>query len=299
MKILVTGGAGFIGSHITDKYIEKGHEVLVLDNLSVGKEKWLNKDARFCKADITDQNSVREIFKEFKPDIVNHHAAHNDSMDSLEKPIEDAETNILGSINILEASRTHDVKKVIYASSGGLSYGEPQEIPTPESHKMNPSYPYGISKHSVEHYLELYNELYNLDFTVLRYASVYGPRSTGGVIKNFFEAIKEDDRPTIFGDGKQTRDFIHVFDVAEANKSAINNGKGFYNIGAQRETSILELWNLIADITEAKTSPVYKEEWLGDISKCRLKNKKAKRELGWEPKLNLEKGLLQTWKSAY
>ncbi len=294
MKILVTGGAGFIGSHIVDKYIEEGHEVLVLDNLSVGDENWVNNKADFCKADITDDKSIGKIFEDFEPDIVNHHAARNDSMDSLEKPVADAETNILGSINILEASRKNNTEKVIYASSGGLSYGEPRKIPTPETHKMNPSYPYGISKHSVEHYLELYKELYNLDFTVLRYASVYGSRATGGVIKNFLEAVERNKRPVIFGDGTQTRDFIHIDDVVSANVKSLKNGGGIYNIGTSNETSINSLWKKMKNVTGFEKSPRYEDRWLGDIDRCKLDHNKASEDLEWKPRVGLNKGLTKT-----
>ncbi len=294
MKILVTGGAGFIGSHIADKYIEEGHEVLVLDNLSVGNKNWVNKKADFHKLDITDEKSLKRIFEDFKPDIVSHHAAHNDSMNSLKKPVQDAETNTIGSINVLEASRKNNVEKIIYASSGGLSYGEPQKIPTPESHKMNPSYPYGISKHSVEHYLELYKELYNLDFTVLRYASVYGSRATGGVIKNFLEAVERDERPVIFGDGTQTRDFIHVDDVVSANIKSLDKGSGIYNIGTSNETSINSLWKKMKNVTGFEKSPRYEDRWLGDIDRCKLDHNKASEDLEWKPRVGLNKGLTKT-----
>lgn len=291
MKILVTGGAGFIGSHITDKYVEEGHEVAIIDNLSVGKKRWINEKATFYNVDIEDKERVEEVFKDFEPDVINHHAAHNDAMGSLEDPVKDAETNIVGSINVLEIARDYDIKKIIYASSGGLSYGEPQNIPTSEEHEMKPSYPYGISKHSVEHYLELYRDLYNLKFVVLRYASVYGPRATGGVIKNFLEAVEDEEQPVIFGDGTQTRDFIHVKDIASANFLALKNGSGEYNIGTCTETTINKLWNLVKDITGSKREPEYRERWLGDIDRCKLDYSKAKSELGWEPSITLEKGI--------
>lgn len=294
MKVLITGGAGFIGSHIADKYIENGHEVAVLDNLSVGNKEWINDDAAFYNVDINDKESLKDVFMKFEPDLVNHHAAHNDSMDSLESPGRDARTNIIGSINILEASREHNIEKIIYASSGGLSYGEPQEIPTSEEHEMAPSYPYGISKHSVEHYLELYNDLYSLDFVVLRYASVYGPRATGGVIKNFIESVEDDDRPLIFGDGSQTRDFIHVNDVVEANLKAVTKGTGFYNIGTCSETSINELWQLISEIAGSDKEPEYRDRWTGDIDRCKLDYSNAESELGWKPRISLEEGIKKT-----
>jgi UDP-glucose 4-epimerase len=295
VNVLVTGGAGFIGSHIADRYVEEGHQVTVIDDLSVGRRDRVPEEAEFHEIDVTDEEAVRELFDEKNFELVNHHAAHNDSMDSLENPQHDARVNIVGSINVLEAARENDVNRIIYASSGGLSYGEPQEIPTTEGHEMNPSYPYGISKHSFEHYLELYQDLYGIEFVVLRYASVYGPGATGGVIKNFLEAVKSGEKPVIFGDGSQTRDFIHVDDVVEANVLAMENGSGSYNIGTQTETSVNELWELVARITGSEKEPEHRERWLGDIDRCRLDYSRAKEELGWEPGIKLEDGIEKLW----
>lgn len=291
MKVLVTGGAGFIGSHISEKFLEKGHEVAVLDDLSVGKREWVPKEAEFFECDIRNTEELDKILTMFEPDVINHHAAHNDSMDSLDNPVNDAETNIIGSIKILEAAKKHQIQKIIYASSGGLSYGEPTEIPTSEGHKMNPSYPYGISKHTFEHYLHLYSELYGIDYVTLRYGSVYGPRATGGVIMNFLEAVENNEKPVIFGDGTQTRDFIHVNDVVSANLKALDNGKGSYNIGTCTETSINHLWQIISDLADYDKKPQYKERWLGDINRCKLDKNKAEEELNWSPNITLKEGL--------
>lgn len=291
MKILVTGGAGFIGSHISEELVDRGHDIAVIDNLSVGRKEWVPDEARFYNCDIKNRDEVSKVFEDFKPDFLNHHAAHNDAMGSLENPVKDAENNIIGSINLLELAKEHQVEKIVYASSGGLSYGEPQEIPTSENHVMKPSYPYGISKHSFEHYLELYRDLYGLDFAILRYASVYGPRATGGVIKNFLEALEENERPVIFGDGTQTRDFIHVKDIVSANLLALENGGGYYNIGTCEETSIKNLWKKIEDLTDLNKEPEFKEGWLGDIDRCKLDYSRAEDELGWKPQIDLEKGL--------
>lgn len=299
MNILLTGGAGFIGSHIAEKYIEKGHNVTVVDNLSVGKKEWVHEEADFIEADITEEDDLDEIFERKDFDIVNHHAAHNDAMSSLEKPVEDAENNIIGSIKLLEKIRENSVEKVIYASSGGLSYGEPQNLPTTEEHEMKPVYPYGISKHSFEHYLELYRELYGLEFVTLRYGSVYGPRATGGVIMNFLEAIENSEEPVIFGDGSQTRDFVHVKDVVDANLKSLEKGSGFYNIGTSRETSINELWKIVSDITSYSKEPRYEDRWLGDIDRCQLDYSKARKELNWSPERNLEKSIEKLWKQEY
>lgn len=291
MKIIVTGGAGFIGNHIARKLLEKDHEVAVLDDLSVGKKEWVPQEAKFFECDIRDREELDEIMTRFQPDIINHHAAHNDSMDSLENPVKDAKTNIIGSMKLLEVAKKHHVKKVIYASSGGLSYGEPTNIPTKEEHKMDPSYPYGISKHTFEHYLELYKELYDVNYVTLRYGSVYGPRATGGVIMNFLKALKNEEKPVIFGDGSQTRDFVHVNDVVSANLKALKNGDGSYNIGTCTETSINQLWDTISSLADYEKEPIYKERWLGDIDRCKLDKSKAEKELNWSPNIELKKGL--------
>jgi len=295
LKAVVTGGAGFIGSHVARKYIKEGINVVVIDDLSAGDVKNVPDQAKFVKLDITEKDEIKDFFREEDPDIVNHHAAHNDSMTSLENPQEDAEINVIGSINILEAARASNVEKIIYASSGGLSYGEPNQIPTTEDHEMKPSYPYGISKHSVEHYLDLYKDLHGLDFTVLRYASVYGPGANGGVIKNFLEAVSGQKKPIIFGKGEQTRDFIHVKDIARANYLAIDNGKGYYNIGTCTETTVNKLWEIVADVTSSDKKPEYKERWLGDIDRCRLDCSKAEKEMDWKPKIGLKEGIRRTW----
>lgn len=294
MNVLVTGGAGFIGSHVAEHYLQAGHDVAVIDDLSVGIRDSVPDGAAFDRIDIRDGAAVRDCIQRVDPDIINHHAAHNDAMESLEEPAVDAETNIQGSIHLLEAARQQDVSHVVYASSGGLSYGEPQELPTPEDHPMQPSYPYGISKHSVEHYLDLYQELYGLDFTVLRYASVYGPRATGGVIMNFLQAAARDEQPVIFGDGTQTRDFIHVEDIAAANLLA-HTGSGYFNIGTCTETSITELWTLVQDVAGVETEPRHEDRWLGDIDRCRLDYSAAEEQLGWAPGIELADGIRQTW----
>lgn len=287
----MTGGAGFIGSHVAESYIEEGHEVTVLDDLSVGKRENVPGDARFREVDVTDREKINEVIQGEQPELVNHHAAHNDALDSLENPQHDAKVNVVGSINIFEAALEAGTEKIIYASSGGLSYGEPKQIPTSEEHDMNPSYPYGISKHSAEHYLELYGELHGLDFTVLRYGSVYGPRATGGVVKNFLESAAKEERPVIFGDGTQTRDFIHVDDVVQANLKAVDSGQGIYNIGTGTETSVKELWRLVSRITGCGKEPEHRERWPGDIDRCRLDCSRAENQLSWSPSIGLESGI--------
>ncbi len=295
MTVLVTGGAGFIGSHVAAAYLERGADVAVVDDLSVGRRDWVPDGAAFHKVNIRDAEAVADVLADVQPTVVNHHAAHNDAMDSLERPQHDAETNVVGSINVLEAARQHGVEHVVYASSGGLSYGEPESVPTPEDHPMRPSYPYGTSKYAVEHYLALYDDLYGLPYTVLRYASVYGPRATGGVIKNFLEAVRDGERPVIFGDGSQTRDFIHVDDVVAANMAAAD-GRGCFNVGTCTETSISSLWETVADVTGSNAAPQHEDRWLGDIDRCKLDCSKAAAELGWTADIKLRDGLERTWR---
>ncbi|MGH7816477.1 MAG: NAD-dependent epimerase/dehydratase family protein, partial [Candidatus Binatia bacterium] len=221
MKILVTGGAGFIGSHVADRFVNDGHAVVVLDNLVSGDRRNLNPKARFVETDIRDSRGIEDLFAAERFDVIDHHAAQMDVRKSTEDPLYDAEVNILGSINLIMNAARHAVKKFIYISTGGAVYGEPTRLPVEEGDPINPECQYGISKHTVEHYLYLYRLLYKLNYTVLRYPNVYGPRQNprgeAGVIAIFAGKMLEGEAPTIFGDGQQLRDYIYVGDVAEAN----------------------------------------------------------------------------------
>ncbi len=226
MKVLVTGGAGFIGSHIVDKLIEEGYEVIVVDDLSSGKEKNINKKAKFYRLNIQD-SGLESVFQKEEPDYVNHHAAQIDVRRSVSYPILDAKINVLGTINLLQNCLKYKTRKVIFASSGGAIYGEQQVFPAPENHPLRPISPYGITKLVAEHYLYYYKTIYELDYMSLRYANVYGPRQDpfgeAGVIAIFIKKMLNEEQAIINGDGEQTRDFVYVEDVARANLLAMKN----------------------------------------------------------------------------
>ena len=298
MKILVTGGAGFIGSHIVDSLLAAEHEVVVVDNLATGYRRNLNPDATFYEMSILDPH-LAEVFDQEKPDIVNHHAAQNDVRKGVVDPLFDAQQNIIASIRLIELCREHSVKKIIYASTGGAAYGEPVYLPTDEEHPIRPLSPYGVSKHTVEHYLELASLNYGLNYTVLRYANVYGPRQDphgeAGVIAIFSEMMLAGNRPTFFGDGSSTRDYVFVEDVVRANLLAMGGGAGqIYNVGTSRQTSLNELFSKLKAAHGIEIAPIYAPTRLGEVEKIALGNDKIKRDLGWVPRHTLEEGLAKT-----
>lgn len=295
MKFLVTGGAGFIASHIVDRLIEEGNDVVVIDDLSSGYEVNINPKAKFYRMDICS-SEVESIFKTEKPDYVNHHAAQTSVTRSVREPQLDVRVNILGSLNLIEQSVKYNIKKFIYASTGGAIYGEPEYLPADENHPIKPLAPYGIDKHTVEHYLYMYNVQYGLKYTILRYANVYGPRQDphgeAGVVAIFSQKMLKDELPTIFGDGTATRDYVYVGDVVEANMLSIDKGdNGIYNIATCVETSVNELFNMLKNITGFQNHPVYKDKRPGEVQRIYLSNDKAKHELGWIPKTILKDGL--------
>jgi len=302
MSILVTGGAGFIGSHIVDRLIELGKDVIVIDNLSTGKKENLNKKAKFYKGDICSKKFIREIFeKEKEIEAIIHQAAQASVIKSLKNPELDAKVNIIGSINLLECCRKFNIDKFIYASSGGALYGNAKYFPTDEKHPIKPISPYGMSKYVAELYLKLYNELYNLNSISLRYSNVYGPRQDpygeGGVIAIFSDKLVRNKKPTIFGSGEQTRDFIYVSDVVEANILSLTktNLNGEFNISTGRETSVNELYKRMQKIAKKEElSAIYAEKRKGEVYRSVLDNKKAREELGWEPKVKIDEGLKLT-----
>ena len=246
MKVLVTGGAGFIGSHVVDTYIDQGFDVVVIDDLSTGRLSNLNPKAKLYKMDIRNPD-VSKVFEDERFDIVNHHAAQMDVRRSVAEPHFDADVNILGSLNLIECTIKHNVKRFIYISTGGAVYGEPEYLPCDEAHPINPICQYGVSKHTVEHYLFLYKINYGLKYTVLRYPNVYGPRQDprgeAGVVAIFLGRMSLNQQVTINGDGEQRRDYVYVSDCAWANLLAITNenGSGIYNLGSNRGTSVNEL----------------------------------------------------------
>lgn len=296
-QIVVTGGAGFIGSHIADRLISEGHRVLVVDNLSTGKRRHLPPEAEFMELDITDEG-LRDCFVRFRPEAVIHHAAQVSVNRSIHDLIEDARINIMGSLNVIEAARASGARKVIYASSAA-AYGIPDGGLISEHHAINPISYYGVSKHTPEHYLPVAAHLHGLEFTVLRYANVYGSRQDaygeGGVVSIFASKLLAGERPVIYGDGEQTRDFVHVQDIVEANLAALSRGNGsILNIGMSRSTSINELLRTMCTLAGVPFAPEYRERRQGDIVHSRLDNRAAMQELNWMPRYSLQEGLKET-----
>jgi len=295
MRILVTGGAGFIGSNIVDAYIEKGHDVVIIDNMSTGVKENINPKAKFYEMDICESN-IAEVFKENRIDIVNHHAAQIDLRKSVEDPKFDINVNIAGSVNLLENARLNGVKKFIFASTGGAIYGEHDYFPADEEHPTKPTAPYGINKNCVEKYLYYYNHVYGLDYIVLRYANVYGPRQNPhgecGVIAIFTDKILAGTQPLINGDGAQTRDYVFVKDVVNANVLAVDaKGPAIYNIATTRETDVNYIFDRINHYAGTKFEEKHGPAKLGEQMRSVLSFEKISKELGWQPETDIETGL--------
>jgi UDP-glucose 4-epimerase len=296
VRVLVTGGAGFIGSNVVDRLVREGHSVSVIDDLSTGFRENVNPAARFYEVDIRDAQAVAEVMRREKPEIVNHHAAQMDVRRSTREPVFDAEVNILGSLNLILAALEVGVRKFVYASTGGAVYGEPQYLPVDEKHPVVPISQYGISKHTVEHYLQLYSVNHGLRFTVLRYGNVYGPRQTphgeAGVVAIFTGLMMEGKRPTIFGKGDKTRDYVYVDDVVEANMLAMWKGDGgIYNIGTGVPTTDQQVFETVRDAVGADVEPIYGEERLGEVHHIHLDASLAMKELGWKPTVTFAEGV--------
>jgi len=297
MKILVTGGVGFIGSHIVDLLIEKNYEVVVLDNISTGKKEHLNSKAKFYENDIT--KDINYIFQIEKPEIVIHMAAQVMLRDSLENPIFDAKTNILGTINVLEACRKNNVKKIIYTSTGGARVGEPRVLPVDENHPINPCSPYGISKHTAEHYVWMYQKLYDLDYLIFCFGNVYGPRDDPEckrVTSIFSDLMLKGISPTIFGDGTQTRDFIYVSDLAKfiVNSMDKKPEHKLFHLANGKKVSVNEIFNTLKKFIEFKKDAIYIDAIKGEVKDIVLDTSLVKKELGWKPSTSLEEGLKKT-----
>lgn len=297
-RALVTGGAGFIGSHIVDRLVKKGYGVVVVDNLSTGQKKNVNPKAKFYKVDIQSPR-VRDVFVKFKPQFVFHFAAQIDVRKSVANPIEDAKTNILGSLNILENCRMQNVKKVIFASSGGTIYGDATVIPTPETYPGNPLSPYGIAKYATEQYLSYYWNVFYLPFISLRLANIYGPRQNSkgeaGVVAIFADMMLNNRQPVIYGNGRQTRDFVFVKDVVEASMKAIQSKRvGVYNVGTAKETSVNEIFSLLKHLIRCPFKKVHSPARKGEQARSCLSYEKIQREIGWNPSYELQRGLQET-----
>lgn len=298
MKILVTGGAGFIGSNVADAFVEAGHEVVVVDNLSSGNRENVNPAAKFYEVDIRSED-LRKVVEQERPDIVDHHAAHIDVRRSVADPAYDASINVLGSINLLEACRISGVKKVIYSSTGGAEYGEPEYLPCDENHPINPLSPYGATKHTVEHYLFMYRANFGLEYTVLRYPNVYGPRQDpygeAGVIAIWTEKMLKGEDTVINGSGEQERDFVYVGDCVSANLVALDGGNGReYNLGWGVGVTINEIWRRLKEATGYQKQAIYGPAKTGETFRIYLDTKRIQSELGWKPKMPLDQGVAAT-----
>lgn len=300
MKIVVTGGAGFIGSHVVDAYIADGHQVTIIDDLSTGKKEFVNKEAKFYEADIKDKKKIEEIISGEKPDIINHHAAQISVRNSVTEPINDLEVNLIGLLNLLESAKNIGLKKFIFASSGGVVYGEADVLPTPESYTpLKPQSPYGVTKLASEYYLHFYQQNYKIPYIALRYSNVYGsrqnPHGEAGVVAIFTNKLLQNETPVINGDGLQTRDYVYVGDVVEANKKALTSEKsGSFNIGTAKETNVIEIFTILKEIIgsklEAQHGPVKPGEQRRSCLDCGL----AQKILDWEAKIDLKDGLTKT-----
>lgn len=298
MKIVVTGGAGFIGSHIVDAYIAGGHEVFVIDDFSSGSKRNLNKQATLYSMDIVAP-ALPEILAKISPDVLSHHAAQMDLRRSVADPLFDARVNILGFINLLESCKNVGVKKVIYASSGGVVYGEQEVFPATEDHVTRPLSPYGVSKLTGEYYLAYYQKAFGIPYVALRYANVYGPRqsSTGeaGVVAIFIRHLLSGTAPTINGDGRQTRDYVYVEDVVAVNLLALESSYvGCLNIGTGRETDVLTIFCLLRDKIAPGIDAIHGPAKAGEQRRSSLGASCAKRVIGWTPRTQIEVGLEKT-----
>lgn len=298
MRIVVTGGAGFIASNITDAYLERGHEVHIFDDLSTGQRQNLNPKATLHEIDIADGKSAK-LIEQLKPDVLSHHAAQMDVRRSVADPTFDARVNILGFINLLEGCKNAGVKKVIFASSGGAVYGEQEIFPAPESHPTQPASPYGVSKRTGELYLSYYHKTYNLPYISLRYANVYGPRQStkgdGGVVAIFLSLLLSGETPVINGDGKQSRDYVYVGDVVAANLAALDSRfVGPINIGTGVETDVVTIYNYLRDAVGSRLQVKHGPAKTGEQRRSCIDNRRAGEILDWRPQVALADGLQRT-----
>jgi UDP-glucose 4-epimerase len=302
VRILVTGGAGFIGSHVADGFRAAGHEVAVVDDLSTGNRANLDPAIKLYQQDIRD-DALDAVFKDFKPEIVDHHAAQANVPASVIDPVSDASINVLGGLNLLKLSAAHGVRKFIYISSGGAMYGEPDPcaLPVNESAPVQPLSPYGASKHALEAWLGVYQRTFGMDYTVLRYANIYGPRQgireEGAVVAVFATRMARDEPVTIDGTGQQTRDFVYVGDCVTANVAALERGSGMaFNVGTGRETSVRDIFDALAEVAGYSHQPNFGPARTGDVVRIVLDPSLARDALGWQAAMPLHEGLSKTFK---
>jgi UDP-glucose 4-epimerase len=298
LKVLVTGGAGFIGSHVVDRLTADGHEVVILDDLSTGDVEHLQPSARFYQMDLQSP-WLDELFRIERPEAIVHEAAQASVRHSVEDPVFDAGVNVLGTAALLQASVHHGVRRFLFASTGGALYGDADVIPTPEDYPTLPVSPYGASKLSAEVYLRTFHALHGLSYTALRYANVYGPRQDphgeAGVVAIFAQRLLSGERARINGDGKQTRDFVYVGDVADANARALtSDAVGSFNVGTGIETDITTIFQLLRRLTGSNQPEEHGPPLAGEQRRSVVDNRKIEKVLGWKPKTSLEAGLEAT-----
>ena len=299
MKILVTGGAGFIGSHVAEAFLAAGHQVDILDDLSSGKHENVPRAARLCVHDVRSGDAAK-LMKQEQYEVLVHHAAQMDVRRSVDDPEFDASVNLLGLLNLMEAGRSAGLKRVIFASTGGAIYGEPEDGPQPETHPTRPVSPYGIAKLSSERYLYFYEQQYGIPYVALRYANVYGPRQNphgeAGVIAIFAQRLLDGQPAVINGDGLQTRDYVFVADVARANLAALDytGPSGAFNIGTGIETDVVSLFKALRDTLGIATRVRHGPGKLGEQRRSVLDCSLAQEHLGWAPQVSMEDGLSQT-----
>lgn len=307
MRVLISGGAGFIGSHIADALIERGHRVTIIDNLVSGSEENVNRRAKLYKFDINNRKRLEKLFEKVQPEAVFHFAAQINVRASVEDPSADAATNIMGSLSLIELAAKHGVKKFIFSSTGGAMFDDTTPRPTPESIAAAPLSPYGIAKLSIEHYLRFFRQVHGLPYVVLRYANVYGPRQNAhgeaGVIAIFLTRMLEGTAPTINGDGLQTRDYVYVSDIAEANIKALDPDieEGVFHIGTGVETSVNDIFRMLNWQFGKTFDEIHGPAKPGEIAASALDARTAKETLGWEPRVALAEGIVATatWFKAH
>lgn len=305
MRVLVTGGAGFVGSHVVGLLRAAGHRCAVVDVLDPGRPEYVPEGVPLYRVDITSPQ-LEEVFEEERPEAVCHHAAQASVAASVRDPLRDARVNVLGTLNVLQCCVRHGVRRVLFASTGGAIYGEPERLPASEDHPARPVSPYGVHKLCGEHHLAAYGRLYGLPWVALRYGNVYGPRQDpfgeAGVVAIFCAAMLEGRRPTIFGDGLHTRDYVYVEDVAHANLLALEaDVQGVFNVGTGVETSTRRIFDLLREATGYRGEPQYGPARPGDVRRICLDPARAERVLGWRPRVSLEEGIARTvaWFQAH
>ena len=298
MNVLVTGGAGFIGSHLVDRLVESGHRVAVADTFATGSREHVNPKAVLYECDIRSAE-LASAFEAASPHAVFHTAAHASVSESVRSPAYDADVNVLGTLNVLEQCAAHGVERIVFSSTGGALYGEPERLPADESHPVRPLSPYGASKAAAEAYVCAISRLSGIRYTILRYGNVYGPRQDpfgeAGVVAIFTRAMLSGERPTVFGDGQHERDYVYVADVVEANIAALSQDRdGVFNIGTGEGTTVAQVFQAVAEATGYAGEPAHAEARPGDVRRIYLDASLAERELGWSPRVPFAEGIRRT-----